>query len=268
MENPIGAELVRPVSRRHCRIALGLATAWMLAQALALDLEVVPVGKWPAYSRGPAQAVAVQGDYAYVAAEFGGLIIIDIHDPADPQRVGGYDTGGYAHGLAVAGNYAYVADGTNGVQLIDIRDPANPQRVGGYDTTDEARGVAVQGDYAYVAAQWGGLMIVDIRNPANPQRVGGYATSGSAEGVAVAGNYAYVAEEQAGLEVIDLINLARDGFHFLVTGAPGQKVRVQRSRNLRDWEDWQQVTLGTEPADVTDTDTLSAPCGFYRAVAP
>jgi len=90
-------------SRRHCRSALALAAAWMLTQALALDVEVVPfevvpVGKWPAYSRGPAVGLAVQSDRAYVAAGEGGLIIIDIRDPANPQRVGGYDTKGEAGG--------------------------------------------------------------------------------------------------------------------------------------------------------------------------
>jgi len=70
------------------------------------------------------------------------------------------------------------------------------------------------------------------------------------------------------LQVVHLVNPAKDRFHFLVTGEAGQKVRVQRSRNLRDWENWQQVTLGTATADLIDTNMLSAPCGFCRAVAP
>jgi hypothetical protein len=68
--------------------------------------------------------------------------------------------------------------------------------------------------------------------------------------------------------VLDLVNLGKDKFHFLVIGEAGQTVRVQRSRNLKDWEDWQQVTLGTAPADLIDTNILSAPRAFYRAVAP
>jgi hypothetical protein len=39
------------------------------------------------------------------------LQVIDVSDPANPQRVGGYDTSGSARGVAVSGNYAYVADG-------------------------------------------------------------------------------------------------------------------------------------------------------------
>jgi hypothetical protein len=55
--------------------------------------------------------VAVSGHYAYVADWDAGLQVIDVSDPANPRRVGGYDTPGYALGVAVSGNYAYVADG-------------------------------------------------------------------------------------------------------------------------------------------------------------
>jgi hypothetical protein len=44
----------------------------------------------------PAAAVGVADDYA-------GLQVIDVSNPASPQRVGGYDTG-EAHGVAVSGN--------------------------------------------------------------------------------------------------------------------------------------------------------------------
>ena len=59
--------------------------------------------------------MAVAGNYAYVADEVAGLQVIDISNPANPQRVGGYDTAGGAAGVAVAGNYAYVADDAGGL---------------------------------------------------------------------------------------------------------------------------------------------------------
>jgi hypothetical protein len=222
---PKGRNMAR-ASRCPWPVALWLAAASVLWSALALDVEVVGMRKWPAYSRGPARAVAVQGNYACVAADSGGLIVIDVRDAANPQRVGGCDTSGFAWAVAVVGNYAYVAGHDAGLQVIDIRDPGHPQRVGGYDT------------------------------------------SGKACGVAVAGNYAFVADGEQGLVVVDLINLPKDRFHFLLTGEPGQRVRVQRSRDLKVWEDWRQITLGTAPADLIDSNTLSTPCGFYRAVAP
>jgi len=211
-------------------MAFGLPAAGILAQALALDLEVVrtgrTVGKWPPYWRGPAQAVALQGDYAYVAKRQAGLGIVDIHDPANPKSVGSYDTSGEASGVAVAGNYAYVAVGEAGLLVIDIRDPAYPHWLGRYDTRGEARAVAV------------------------------------------AGNCAYVADGYGGLQVVVFASVAEDRFRFLVRGDPGQTVRVQRSQNLTDWRGWQQLTLGDGAADVTDMDFLSVPSRFYRAVSP
>ena len=172
-----------------------------LTGPLALGVDVVRVG---GCVTGWAQGVAVAGNYAYVADNSGGLQVIDISNPANPQRVGGYDTTGFAYGVAVARNYAYVADYAAGLQVIDISNPANPQRVGGYDTAGLAYGVAVAGSYAYVAYYGAGLQVIDISNPANPQRVGGYDTAGAAVGVAVAGNYAYVADGGAGLQVISI----------------------------------------------------------------
>ena len=39
--------------------------------------------------------MAVAGNYAYVA-DGAGLQVIDVSNPANPVRVGGYDTSGYA----------------------------------------------------------------------------------------------------------------------------------------------------------------------------
>ncbi len=112
--------------------------------------------------------MAVSGNYAYVADADAGLQVIDVSNPANPQRVGGYDTSGYAYGVAVSGNYAYVADCDAGLQVIDVSNPANPQRVGGYDTSGYAYGVAVSGNYAYVADGDWGLMILGPRRRESP----------------------------------------------------------------------------------------------------
>jgi len=47
--------------------------------------------------------VAVAGNYAYVADGFAGLQVIDVSNPANPLRVGGFDTSGSARGVAVSG---------------------------------------------------------------------------------------------------------------------------------------------------------------------
>ena len=107
------------------------------SRLVAQDLDLMLRGIWPPFPRGLAVAVAVRTTPTWRMGD-AGLQVIDVSNPANPQRVGGYDTSGHAFGVAVSGNYAYVADGANGLQVIDVSNPANPQRVGGYDTSGSA----------------------------------------------------------------------------------------------------------------------------------
>jgi hypothetical protein len=167
---------------------------------------------------GHAIGVAVSGNHAYVA-DSAGMQILDVTNPANPQRVGAYNTRGLTGGFSVSGNYAYVLEVKRGetavflspgLQIIDVRSPANPQPVGQYEAWGwDAHDVAVSGNYVYVANGIAGLHVLDVSSPANPQRVGQYVAGGArATGVAVSGNYAYLAVEFTGLHVIDVSNPA------------------------------------------------------------
>ena len=145
-------------------VALTLALMVLSGQIRGDEVRVERVGQWPGWPRGVAYGVAVSGNYAYVADWDAGLQVIDVSDPANPQRVGRCDAW-YARGVAVSGNYAYVAGDWAGLHVIDVRNPANPRRVGGYDTPGVAWGVAVSGSYAYVADVDWGLQILRLSVP-------------------------------------------------------------------------------------------------------
>jgi hypothetical protein len=51
------------------------------------------------------------------------LQVIDVSNPGNPQRVGGYSTSGHAQGVAVSGNYAYVAANEWGLIILGPRTP-------------------------------------------------------------------------------------------------------------------------------------------------
>ena len=117
-------------------LALVLLLSVLPAVAAPPRLEpLVQAGKWPEVTRGGALDVKLVGDRAYLAVGYSGLAVLDVSNPANPVRVGGYDTSGYAEGVAVSGNIAYVADRDAGLQIIDVSNPANPVRLGGYDTS-------------------------------------------------------------------------------------------------------------------------------------
>ena len=87
-------------------------------------------GKWPAHTRGTAYYVKVVGNRAYVTLGSGGLVILDVSDPAYPARLGGYDPDAQALRVAVSGSVAYVADDYYGLQIIDVSNPSSPVRLG------------------------------------------------------------------------------------------------------------------------------------------
>ena len=149
------------------------------SDVLATDLDPIVQSHWPAEGRGTAQSVAITNGYAYIAAGYGGLIILDISNPAHPEPVGGYYTGGYANGISVLGRYAHLPDGELGLAVLDISDPTDPQRVGGYRIGSSAE-AADSGNHAYLARGSAGLEVIDIGNPASPHLLGSYDTRGTA----------------------------------------------------------------------------------------
>ncbi len=180
----------------------------LVTLSLAQPVTVTPVGEWPGFQRGPAQAVTVAGGYVYVAA--GGVYIFDASQVTNLAPVGIYATPD-ARDVVVIGQRAYVADWETGFQIVDISDPANPRRVGECSINGRARRLVVRDNHAYVASapvwdgqsnQGGGLAVIDASNPTQPRVVGEYTylnppcdqCGGSAYDVAVAGNYAFVAE--------------------------------------------------------------------------
>ncbi len=153
---------------------------------------------------GATQAVAVQGNYAYVGVGLR-LSILDITSLAHPMEIGATEAfEGYIEDVAVVGNTAFVAAGGAGLYIVDISDPANPAVVGSYDTPGYAESVTVAGKYAYVADGPAGLRVVDIEDLDHPAEVGQAYSLNYAFDVAVDSKRSYVASAGAGLLVADI----------------------------------------------------------------
>ncbi len=173
---------------------LGVATA----QGNSITLELVgQIG-------GPTQAVAVQGNYAYVGVGLR-LVVLDISDPTTPTVVGTTEPlPHFVEDVVVNGTVAYVAAGGAGMYMLNISDPANPAVIGTYDTPGYAEGIAVDGKYAYVADGPYGLRIVDISNPISPAEIAFAYPLNYAFDVAVDEQYVYLAAAGAGLLVVNI----------------------------------------------------------------
>ena len=197
----------------------------------------------------------VVGSLLY-AATGAGLQILDVSNPGNVTRLGGYVTSSHAAlDVQVVGSLAYLVDGSSGLYILDVSSPASVTRVGGYVTSGDAVAVHVLEDVAYVVAWGRGLEILDVSDPANVTRLGGYETPGYpyAWGVQAVGNLAYVAAWDAGLQILDVsdpANVTRVGGY----DTPGTAYAVQVVGNLAyvaDWDAGLQILDVSDPASVT-----------------
>jgi len=128
---------------------------------------------------GMVNDLQVLGGYAYLVGMVpnlaqGGvesLLIVDLSNPARPQRVGGLGAEGVVAGqsLRVAGAYAYLADAVQGLHVLDVSQPSQPTRVSSLPVP-RASGVQVVGRYAYVSSvdlnlNSASLDVVDVGTP-------------------------------------------------------------------------------------------------------
>lgn len=124
-----------------------------------------------------------------VGREGGGLVILDVTDPAAPKHViDKYNEGQWITGLPgiydldLVGNKIIHPQGHDwleyrwGLYIVDVSDPANPVTEGYYQTEDEAMSVATHGNTTSLIARDRysnhSLYTFDVADKANPRRVG------------------------------------------------------------------------------------------------
>ena len=155
------------------------------------------VGRWP---YGPAIAVAVSGEHAYLVSG-SSLLVADVVDPSSPKVTGRVTLPDVAYLVDVAEGFAYVVTESNEIQIIDIRLPSDPVIVGSLQLPDQARRVAVADGYLYVALGDIGLFLVDVSTPSMPRFI--ETIDGEAFDVVVSGRYAYVGSAYS-LRILDV----------------------------------------------------------------
>jgi hypothetical protein len=152
-----------------------------------------------------AARLAVTDRHAFVADLRGGLQILDLAYPTQPQPLARLDGLGTIVDVVVDGAFAYLADNRqgSGLVVVDIRVPAAPHVVARYhhESTIEVvlwKGLALLGDAAGV------LQVVDVQQPAQPRLLGALTLPGVPHRLVVLPPYVLVASGAAGLHVLDL----------------------------------------------------------------
>jgi hypothetical protein len=199
---------------------------------------------------GFANAVAVSGDYAFVAAGASGLQVVGLSsDRMSPVVVGSLALAGNANDIKLLGTTAYVVTSTS-LHVIDITNPLVPVLRGTFATG--GMGVAVAGTTAYLVGG-GGLVLVNVSNPSAMIQISSLSLNGTLWKVTVdsSRNLAAVAAGSSGLELIDVTNPAAPVLRG--AAATGDARAVALNGN---WAYVGDYTTSTNSVDIT---SLTAP---------
>lgn len=152
------------------------------------------------------RAIAIQGNWAFLAIGSSGLQSFDVSDPVNMVASGTADPAGsgFASGVAVSGSYAYLANSAEGIAVMEIASPASPQFTATVPTNNWARNVSISGSNLFVADGNAGMAIMTLADPASPTIIGSLATGGNCYGVSSSGNHAFMADGTNGLVVVDI----------------------------------------------------------------
>jgi hypothetical protein len=162
--------------------------------------------------------VALGGAFAYLAADLGGLVTVNISNPAHPVVVSSRGLGSSiaARAVDVAGTLVFVAAARSGpagnLYAFDASSPGAPRMLDTVLTPWRATDLHVRDGYAFVTDTMcfetgcmGGLGVFDVSDPTALDEVG-YVGLGPVPAFTLAGDHAYVASSIFGVWVVDVSN--------------------------------------------------------------
>jgi hypothetical protein len=122
---------------------------------------------------GLAQAVAVLGDRAHVAAGGRGMQTFAVGDGVAPQLIDRDDSPGLVLDIAASSvlsteGLTILGDARGGITLFDTSNPDNPANMSFIDSIDAVSGMRLVGNVLYACQTNAGLIIADLSDPIAP----------------------------------------------------------------------------------------------------
>lgn len=174
---------------------------------LAVDLRSMrsPAVVGTIDSINESRSIAIRGRYAYIAENSFGFQIVDILDPARPQRLRFVDTAGRTQELIqVANNLCVVmTGGDSGIGIYDISDPLDPVEIGMIDGSHGIEHLEASGQFVFGSGQ-SETILIDLRQPDQPAIIGEFGFGGGA--ITISGDWLYTMGEahDASLVAVDI----------------------------------------------------------------
>lgn len=164
---------------------------------------------------GNAQDVIVKDSLVYMAQGEGGLLIVNVSDPANPQTVSvtTENARGYSIKIAMRDSVVYLAAGGFGLTVINVADPLAPLVTISNLGTKPAENIHLLGNYLFTANSEQGVKIAEISYPDQPDIRGGIYTNGYASGLdnSADSTWLFVACHEMGLSIFNISDF-QEGF--------------------------------------------------------
>ena len=175
-------------------------------------------GNWPLGSANDLIS-SITGDTIFIAAG-GGVVILDITDPAAPQLISEVYARAYVDRLYYdyATQHLYLAAYFSGFEIWDLSDITNPARLSRTPTEALPRGgIYAYNNYLYIITVSGGMLIYDINDPVNPVYITTSSIPGSAWNFYATENFIYIRTTNA----IRLFDITVPAYPVLRDSYPG-----------------------------------------------
>ncbi len=181
---------------------LGATNGNTTTQLIPNNNNIKKVGQYD--SGGAVVGVAIHSNYAFLADQVKGLVVVDITDPSNPIYVNEYQADGESvYDVKIIADIAFVAHGRAGLIILDVANPLTIIEKGVLDDGGIAWKVIIVNNYAYLVDRINGIEIIDITDIENPQKIGTY--EGQPFDIYIREDIAFVAAGvNKGLEIVDI----------------------------------------------------------------
>lgn len=183
----------------------------LLPDDISGGYKIVKIFPTPGY----AQDILKKDSLLYIPQGEGGLLIVDVNDPENPQIVSQttVNVRGYSSKIAMKDSAVYLAAATFGVTVINAANPDTPFVTVSNLGMKPARSFHILGNYMFTAVSEQGVNIAEISYPTEPDIRGGLSTTGYAYGLTTSAdsNFLFAACGEMGMSIYDISNF-QDGY--------------------------------------------------------
>jgi len=154
---------------------------------------------------GSSWGIEIIDDYAFIADNSNGLVVIDFSTPSSPFVSSTYND---QNVTTIQENYPYLYIGNSTEIIITMHDTGEwLDTLGTLGITDGyPLDIEYQNDFLYMTMSYGIFRVADIFNTSSPSYAGGFQSRRFVQGVYVRDSLAYVTDYNGGLFIVDYRN--------------------------------------------------------------